>query len=82
MYYHSNNDSRYISEITQALVETGIVEDKTIQVRLGLKKTFENSEIYKRGLIFLNEQEEIKPLEIALGAEVRKKIYLVVFIFG
>jgi type III restriction enzyme len=77
MYYHSNNDSRYISEITQALVETGIVEDKTVQVRLGLKKTFENSEIYKRGLIFLNEQEEIKPIELELGAEVRKKIYTV-----
>lgn len=75
MYYHSNNDSRYISEITQALVETGIIEDKTIQVRLGLKKTFEDSEIYKRGLIFLNEQEEIKPLEIELGAEVRKRIH-------
>jgi type III restriction enzyme len=44
---------------------------------LGLKKTFENSEIYKRGLIFLNEQEEIKPIELELGAEVRKKIYTV-----
>ena len=75
MYYHSNNDSRYIAEITQALVETGIVEEKTIQVRLGLKKSFEDSEIYKRGLIFLNEQEEVKPFELELGAEVRKKIY-------
>ncbi len=75
MYYHSNNDSRYISEITQALVETGIVEEKSIQVRLGLKKTFEDSEIYKRGLIFLNQREEIKASEIELGAEVRKKIY-------
>ena len=75
MYYHSNNDTRYISEITQALVDTGIVEEKTIQVRLGLKKTFENSEIYKRGLIFLNEQEEVKTPEFGLGAEVRRKIY-------
>lgn len=75
MYYHSNNDSRYISEITQALVETGIVEERTVQVKLGLKKSFENSEIYKSGLIFLNEQEEITPLKLELGAEVRKKIY-------
>jgi len=75
MYYHSNNDSRYIAEITQALRETGIVEEKTIQVRLGLKKSFEDSEIYKRGLIFLNEQEEVKSFELELGAEVRKKIY-------
>lgn len=75
MYYHSNNDSRYLAEIRQALVETGIVEKRTVPVRLGLKKSFEDSEIYKRGLIFLNEQEEVKPLELELGAEVRKKIY-------
>lgn len=75
MYYHSNNDSRYIAEITQALVETGIVEERTIQVRLGLKPSFEKSDIYQKGLIFLNEQEEVKPLELGLGAEIRKKIY-------
>ena len=77
MYYHSNNDSRYISEITQALIETGIIEDKSIQVKFRLKKSFQDSEIYKRGLIFLNEQEEVKLLELELGAEVRKKIYQV-----
>jgi type III restriction enzyme len=75
MYYHSNNDSRYISEITQALIETGIIEDKSIQVRLSLKKSFEDSEIYKRGLIFLNEQKEVELLELGLGAEVVNKIY-------
>lgn len=75
MYYHSNNDSRYIAEITQALVETGIVEERTIQVRLGFKPSFEKSDIYQKGLLFLNEQEEVKPLELGLGSEIRKKIY-------
>jgi type III restriction enzyme len=75
MYYHSNNDSRYISEITQALIETGIIAEKTIQIKLGLKDSFVSSDIYKKGLIFLNEQTPFKPSVLELGAEVRKKIY-------
>lgn len=75
MYYHSNNDSRYINEITQALIDTGIVEDKTRQVRLDLKESFKKSAIYKKGLIFLNEQTAIKPLTLELDSDIRQKIY-------
>ncbi|MBB6002045.1 DEAD/DEAH box helicase family protein [Arcicella rosea] len=58
LYYHTKEDSRYISEITRALVESGIYEDDKDMVmkELKLKESFKNTDFYKKGVVFLNEK--------------------------
>lgn len=58
LYYHTKEDSRYISELKKALVETGIYEDEAdLETKqLQLKPTFKNSELYKKGYVFSNKK--------------------------
>lgn len=60
LYYHTKEDSRYISELKQALVETGIYEDdeNTIQVPLKLKSGFKETVFYKTGKVVFNKKVE------------------------
>ena len=56
LHYHSVNDSRYISEIRIALRDEGII-DQTIEPReLKLKDEFKETELYRKGVIWLNER--------------------------
>ncbi len=57
LYYHTKEDSRYISEITRALVESGIYEDdKNVVTReLSLKESFKTTSLYEKGVVFLND---------------------------
>ena len=56
LHYHSVNDSRYISEIRIALRDEGII-DQTVEPReLKLKEEFKETELYQKGVIWLNEQ--------------------------
>ncbi|PQA95262.1 type III deoxyribonuclease [Chryseobacterium shigense] len=58
LYYHTKEDSRYISELKKALVETGIYEDDVNleTKKLTLKPIFKNSELYKKGYVFSNKK--------------------------
>ncbi|MCS3868916.1 type III restriction enzyme [Chryseobacterium ginsenosidimutans] len=58
LYYHTKEDSRYISELKKALIETGIYEDEANleTKKLTLKSTFKNSELYKKGYVFSNKK--------------------------
>lgn len=56
LYYHCQNDSRYIGELHNALREIGIEIEKTKTLKYVLKPEFKNEEIYKKGLIFINER--------------------------
>ena len=56
LHYHSLNESRYISEITKALVETGIMDDKSVKKDLKLKEKFMKSDFYKGGVIYINNK--------------------------
>ena len=49
LYYHTKEDSRYISELKKALVESGIYEDedKLVTKQLTLKLDFKKTEFYK-----------------------------------
>jgi len=58
LYYHSQQDSRYISELKKALVEVGLHENNTVIRQLKLKNSFKQSTIWKSGLIFLNKRRE------------------------
>jgi len=58
LYYHTKEDSRYISELKRALVETGIYEDEANleTKKLTLKPIFKSSELYKKGYVFSNKK--------------------------
>lgn len=56
LHYHSVNDSRYISEIHSALVEQGMMDEKSVSRELKLKDEFKKTELYQKGVIWLNEQ--------------------------
>jgi type III restriction enzyme len=57
LYYHSAQDSRYISELHNALIKTGIKADRTVQRKLKIKDSFKNTDFWKEGMIFLNERQ-------------------------
>jgi type III restriction enzyme len=60
LYYHTKEDSRYISELKQALVDTGIYEDdeNTVQLKLELKPEFKKTDFYKTGKVVFNKKVE------------------------
>lgn len=57
MYYHCQNDHRYVTELRNALREIGLDTDKIVQREYVLKDDFKATDIYKQGLIFLNDRE-------------------------
>ena len=58
LHYHSVNNSRYISEIRTALINEGMLDERTVEKRLKLKSEFKESDFYKRGVIYINERVE------------------------
>jgi type III restriction enzyme len=60
LYYHTKEESRYVSELKAALVESGIYEDDNdfITKELKLKESFKNTDFYKKGLVFFNKKVE------------------------
>ncbi len=58
LHYHSVNDSRYISEISRALVDVGMKDKKPITRVLKLKDDFKETDFYKSGVVWLNKRVE------------------------
>jgi len=58
LYYHSAYNPRYIQELNTALQEIGIKAKESREIHLTLKPYFKESEIYKNGIILLNEQQK------------------------
>jgi type III restriction enzyme len=60
LYYHTKEDSRYISELKKALVESGIYEDedKLVTKQLTLKLDFKETDFYKTGQVVYNKKVE------------------------
>jgi type III restriction enzyme len=56
LYYHSAYNPKYIQELNTALQEIGIKAKEIKEVQLQLKLDFMQSDLYKEGSIFLNEQ--------------------------
>lgn len=68
MYFHSKNDSRYISELKNALIETGLQAPDPIILEYRLKDEFKDSDFYKRSYVFSNKRllkgrDEVHSLE-------------------
>jgi len=60
LYYHTKEDSRYISELKKALVESGIYEDdeNLMTKQLTLKLDFKETDFYKTGQVVFNKRKE------------------------
>lgn len=56
LYYHTKEDSRYINELKNALIATGIFADNLIIKSLIMKDEFKESDFYDTGLVFYNER--------------------------
>ncbi len=56
LHYHSHNESRYISEITKALVEQGLLDEKEKEVDFKLKEEFREKQFYKSGIVWSNKK--------------------------
>ena len=68
MYFHSKNDSRYISELKNALIETGLQAPDPIVLEYRLKDEFKDSDFYKKSYVFSNKRllkgrEEVRSIE-------------------
>nr|WP_304101165.1 hypothetical protein [Mitsuokella multacida] len=57
LYYHCQNDHRYITELKSALREIGLDTDKVVQRDYILKDSFKDEKLYKEGKIFLNKRQ-------------------------
>lgn len=76
MFFHSRNDSRYIAELRQALIATGLQDENPIKLDYKLKEEFKDTELYKKGLVFTNKRipkgrDEVKSLEEGI----RNRVY-------
>ena len=56
LHYHSMNDSPYITEIREALVKRGLIDEKVVRKNVKRKKSFMKSKLYRQGFIWLNEK--------------------------
>lgn len=57
IYYHTNNDSKYIGEIKTALRDIGIYDEDTVRKGLKLKDKFKTSGFYTDGIVWHNEKK-------------------------
>lgn len=83
LYYHCQNDSRYISELHKALREIGIDPDKTVTRHYVLKDDFKQDDLYKTGIVFMNDRVVKSRADVTgLLPSVRDKIYTVMIATG
>lgn len=56
LYYHSQSDNNYISNLKTELIASGIIAEQKKEVEMKLKESFKDTNFYKSGYIFLNKQ--------------------------
>ena len=57
LHYHSVNDSDYIKEIRTALIDEGSARrEDGVDKPLKLKNSFKGTNLYKRGVVYINER--------------------------
>lgn len=79
LHYHSVKNPKYITELKQAMVQTGIVAENVKTVELKFKESFKKSSVYNKGYVFVNELEKYMLNEeiISLGDAILNKEYKV-----
>ena len=76
MYFHSKNDSKYISELKQALIKTGLQSETPAIPEQKIKNKSKENDFYKKSLAFSNkkllkDRKNINTIE----SNMRNKIY-------
>lgn len=57
LHYHSANNPKYISELKQVLIESGIYDDQNqVERMINLKDDFKHTRTYTDGIVWMNEQ--------------------------
>jgi type III restriction enzyme len=56
LHYHSHNDVKYITEIRQALIKEGLMDEKEKDVDFKLKDEFKSKQLYKTGVVWSNKK--------------------------
>ncbi|HJS18098.1 MAG TPA: hypothetical protein VJ785_05095, partial [Anaerolineales bacterium] len=84
LHYHSINDSRYIAEIRQALIEQGIMDENEVTKELKLKESFKKTQFYKYGLIYINKpiKKDFQHVKSFANLGVKKKNHVHVIATG
>lgn len=78
LFYHCWNEPRYISELHTALREIGLDLDNIVERTYRLKDSFKSDELYKSGILFVNEREVVDRKHVHdLPQAVRDKLYTV-----
>ncbi len=79
LHYHSVSNTKYITELRQAMVQTGIVAEKEKIVELRLKESFKRTSLYSDGYVFTNELEAYLLNEeiTSIGEAILNKTYRV-----
>lgn len=67
LHYHSADNPKYIQEIRQALISSGILAENYQEHTLHLKKSFKDSATYKTGKIYLNRRESLTDRSLRLS---------------
>lgn len=76
LYYHCQNDHRYVTELRTALREIGLDTDKIVRREYILKEDFKSDELYTNGLVFINDRVVKDRREVhGLSPTVRDDIY-------
>lgn len=76
MYFHSRNDSRYISELKNALIEIGLASIDQTTVEYKLKDEFKESDFYKKCFVFSNKRLPKSPEDRqSIEPSIRTKTY-------
>jgi len=84
LHYHSINDSRYIAEIRQALIEQGMIDEKEVIREIKLKDQFKKTDFFKQGVIWLNDRQPKDYQQVKSFADlgVKKRNYVHVVATG
>ena len=84
LHYHCENNPRYIQELHSALVKTGIKAPEYFQPSLFIKEDIKEMDIYKHGLVFMNERVPLAIIENdgTIGKAIKDKTYRVVMPTG
>ena len=76
LYYHCQNDHRYVTELRYALRQIGLDTDKIVQREYILKEGFKSADIYTSGLVFINDRVVKDRKDVyGLSPTVRDNIY-------
>lgn len=67
LHYHSANNPKYVQEIRQALISSGIMEENYVERTLKLKEGFKKTRAYQEGVVFTNERETVTAHNRRLG---------------